>query len=159
MKNSLDFLPFLSFFFSLSHLNLSWPYTHFHLGPFVLICLTLLFPSAAAAFFNMGYLLFSLFSPNPYVSLFEISEHSQWRWKPRLGRSGAINKVSIALCKGRGGMSITQDNSKNATRSACTCYILTYAYFMLSCNIYQWNTRNNNTTLPWVVSLKTLHLP
>ena len=80
MKNSLDSFPFLFFpffFFSLSHLNLSWPYNHFNLSPFVLIYLTLLFPSAAAAFFNMGYLLFSLFSPNPYVSLLEISEHSQ----------------------------------------------------------------------------------
>lgn len=80
MKNSLDSFPFLFFpffFFSLSHLNLSWPYNHFNLSPFVLIYLTLLFPSAAAAFVNMGYLLFSLFSPNPYVSLLEISEHSQ----------------------------------------------------------------------------------
>ena len=79
MKNSLDSFPFLFFpffFFSLSHLNLSWPYNHFNLSPFVLIYLTLLFPSAAAAFVNMGYLLFSLFSPNPSVSLLEISEHS-----------------------------------------------------------------------------------
>lgn len=96
MKNSLDSsFSFLSFFFSLSHLNLSWPYNHFNLSPFVLIYLTLLFPSAAAAFFNMGYLLFSLFSPNPYVSLLEISEHSQWSWKPRLRRPGTVNKVRI----------------------------------------------------------------
>lgn len=59
----------------------------------------------------MGYLLFSLFSPNPYVSLFEISEHSQWCWKPRLGRSGAINKVRIVLLKSHSGMSLSQDNT------------------------------------------------